>query len=260
MSDTRSKNANIAPTAAMLAIGDELLSGRTKDRNIGWLADFLTLKGIDLKEVRIVSDEETAIVEAVNALRARYTHVFTSGGIGPTHDDITADSIARAFGVPIDHDPRAMKLLSNHYEKREMEFTDARKRMARIPQGAELIDNPVSVAPGFKIGNVHVMAGVPSIFQAMMDNVGPTLEGGTPIISRAMDCSHGEGTIGGPLGQIQANHSQTAIGSYPRFDGKNYSTQIIIRSRNEAAIEAAAKDVAQMLAELDAQKVARKWN
>jgi molybdopterin-biosynthesis enzyme MoeA-like protein len=141
-----------------------------------------------------------------------------------------------------------------------MEFTDARKRMARIPKGAELIDNPVSVAPGFKIGNVHVMAGVPSIFQAMMDNVGPTLEGGTPIISRAMDCSHGEGTIGGPLGQIQANHSQTAIGSYPRFDGKNYSTQIIIRSRNEAAIEAAAKDVAQMLAELDAQKVARKWN
>lgn len=249
-----------APTAGMLAIGDELLSGRTKDRNIGWLADFLTLKGIDLKEVRIVSDEEPAIVEAVNALRSRYTYVFTSGGIGPTHDDITADAIAAAFCVPISHDPRAMALLEAHYASRDMDFTDARKRMARIPQGADLIDNPVSVAPGFRIGNVHVMAGVPSIFQAMMDNVGPTLRGGAPILSRAIDCGHGEGTIGGPLARIQNDHPGTAIGSYPRFDGKRYSTQIIIRSRDEAAIEAAANDVLALLGQLDSNGTPEKWN
>ncbi len=258
--DTIAVAAHQAPTAAMLAIGDELLSGRTKDRNIGWLADFLTLKGIDLKEVRIVADEEAAIVHAVNALRARYTYVFTSGGIGPTHDDITADAIATAFGVPIDHDPRAMKLLGEHYAGRGMEFTDARKRMARIPEGAALIDNPVSVAPGFRLGNVHVMAGVPSIFQAMMDNVGPTLEGGAPIISVAVECNHGEGTIGGPLGEIQKNHPATAIGSYPRFDGQRYSTRIIVRSRDEAAISAAVADVEQMLADIDAQGVTQKWN
>ena len=236
----------------MLAIGDELLSGRTKDRNIGYLADFLTLKGIDLKEVRIVPDEEDRIVEALNALRARYTYVFTSGGIGPTHDDITADAVARAFGVAIDHDPRAMKLLSEHYARREMEFTDARKRMARLPAGSDLIDNPVSVAPGFRIANVHVMAGVPSIFQAMMDSVGPTLKSGVLIISSAVDCPFGEGTIGGPLTLIQKNHPETAIGSYPRFDGKTYSTQIVIRSRSPAANTAAETDVKQMLANLAA--------
>ncbi len=235
-------------TAAMLAIGDELLSGRTKDKNIGYLADFLTLKGIDLLEVRIVPDEQSRIIEALNALRVRYTYVFTSGGIGPTHDDITADAVAAAFGVPIDHDPRAMTLLAEHYQRREMEFTDARKRMARLPQGSDLIDNPVSVAPGFRIGNVHVMAGVPSIFQAMMDSVGPTLQSGVQIISHAIECPHGEGRIGGPLAQIQKEHPDTAIGSYPRFDGKIYSTQIIVRSRNTAAIDAAVRDVETMLA------------
>ena len=237
--------------AAMLAIGDELLSGRTKDKNIGYLADFLTLKGIDLEEVRIVPDEQERIVEALNALRKRYTYVFTSGGIGPTHDDITADAVAAAFGVPCDHDPRAMALLSAHYASREMEFTDARKRMARLPQGADLIDNPVSVAPGFRVENVHVMAGVPSIFQAMMDNVGSTLKSGVKLLSKSIDCPHGEGTIGGPLAAIQKNHDKTAIGSYPRFDGKIYSTQIVIRSRDEAAIDAAALDVHAMLDELN---------
>ncbi|MGB7334965.1 MAG: competence/damage-inducible protein A [Salaquimonas sp.] len=237
-------------TAAMLAIGDELLSGRTKDKNIGYLAEFLTLKGIDLLEVRIVPDEQQRIVEALNALRSRYTYVFTSGGIGPTHDDITADAVAAAFDVPIDHDPRAMKLLEAHYKSREMEFTEARKRMARLPQGSDLIDNPVSIAPGFRIENVHVMAGVPSIFQAMMDSVGPTLKSGIQILSEAIECPFGEGTIGAPLGQIQNNHTATAIGSYPKFDGKIYSTQIVIRSRNQSAIDAAASDVKQMLADL----------
>ena len=234
-------------TAAMLAIGDELLSGRTRDKNIGHLASALTLQGIDLKEVRIVSDEQDEIVAAVNALRKRYDYVFTSGGIGPTHDDITADSIAIAFNVGIDHDPRAMKLLGDHYASREMEFTPARQRMARIPDGADLIPNAVSVAPGFILGNVHVMAGVPSVFQAMLETLLPTLEGGSHILSSAVECNHGEGTIGDHLGEIQKAHPQTSIGSYPKFDGKSYSTQIVVRSRDQNLIDNALVDVYAML-------------
>jgi molybdenum cofactor synthesis domain-containing protein len=234
----------------MVAIGDELLSGRTRDRNIGHLAATLTVAGIDLKEVRIVPDEEAMIVEAVNALRARYDYVFTSGGIGPTHDDITADAIGAAFGVPVDHDPAAMQLLASHYASRGLEFTDARKRMARLPQGASMIANPVSVAPGFKLGNVHVMAGVPSIFEAMLDNVMPTLETGAVMLSRNVDSPFPEGRIGGPLGAIQKQHPETAIGSYPRFNGTDYSTQIVIRSRESAALDAAEADVRAMLERL----------
>ncbi len=236
-----------APTAAMLAIGDELLSGRTKDRNIGHLAELLTLAGIDLKEVRIVSDDEDAIVEALNALRARYTYVFTSGGIGPTHDDITADAVAKAFGVAIDHDPRAMALLSAHYAERGMEFTQARMRMARLPHSSELIDNPVSKAPGFRIGNVHVMAGVPSVFQAMLQNVMPTLSGGVPLLSHPIDTRAPEGAIGTALGEIAKAHPDTSIGSYPRFDGKTFSTQLLVRSRDASAISRAVADVEEML-------------
>ena len=169
-------------TAAMIVIGDEILSGRTKDRNIGHLADIMTAIGVDLKEVRIVPDEEDEIVAAVNALRHRYTYVFTTGGIGPTHDDITADSVAKAFGVPCEYDAKALSLLAASYAARNIEFNEARKRMARMPRGASHIDNPVSVAPGFRIGNVHVMAGVPSIFQAMLDNVVPTLETGDEAV------------------------------------------------------------------------------
>ncbi len=170
-------------TAAMIVIGDEILSGRTKDRNIGHLADIMTAIGIDLKEVRIVSDDEDDIVAAVNALRSRYSYVFTTGGIGPTHDDITADSVAKAFGVPCEHDAKARKMLEESFAARGIAVTEARMRMARMPVGASHIDNPVSVAPGFNIGNVYVMAGVPAIFQAMLDNVVPTLKTGTPLIS-----------------------------------------------------------------------------
>lgn len=237
-------------TAAMLAIGDELLSGRTKDRNIAYLADLLTVAGIELKEVRIVGDEEAAIVDALNALRTRYDYVFTSGGIGPTHDDITADAIAAAFQVSIDHDPRAMKLLSENYASRDLEFTDARKRMARLPHGSDLIDNPVSVAPGFRMENVHVMAGVPSIFQAMLESVLPTLKTGTKMIALAIDCPFPEGTIGASLGEIQKQHPQTAIGSYPRFDGKTYSTQIVVRSKDGDMAQAAHDAVRMMLDDL----------
>jgi molybdenum cofactor synthesis domain-containing protein len=237
-------------TAGMLVIGDEILSGRTKDRNVGHLAEMMTAVGIDLKEVRIVADDEAAIAEAVNALRSRYTYVFTSGGIGPTHDDITADSIAKAFGVPCGIDPRAYSLLAAHYARREMEFTEARQRMARMPEGAELIDNPVSVAPGFRIGNVHVMAGVPAIFQAMLDSVMPTLSTGTRLISATVPCPLGEGVIGGPLGEIQKAHPDTIIGSYPKYQDGKFWTELVVRSRSQEALDAAKADVEAMVARL----------
>jgi molybdenum cofactor synthesis domain-containing protein len=237
-------------TAAMIVIGDEILSGRTKDRNIGHLAEVMTAIGIDLKEVRIVSDGEGDIVEAVNAVRQRYTYVFTTGGIGPTHDDITADSISKAFGVPCEYDEKAMALLSASYATRNIEFNDARKRMARMPRGATHIDNPVSVAPGFRIGNVHVMAGVPSIFQAMLDNVVPTLKAGSKLISATIQCPFGEGMVGGPLGDIQKAHPDTIIGSYPKYlDGK-FWTELVVRARSQEAVDAAAKDIEAMLAGL----------
>lgn len=237
-------------TAAMIVIGDEILSGRTKDKNIGFVADYLTGLGIDLKEVRIVADEQDDIVEAVNALRTRYNYVFTSGGIGPTHDDITADSISAAFGVPCLPHPQAMKDMAAYYAERHMEFTEARQRMARTPEGAELIDNPISKAPGIRMDNVYIMAGVPKIMQAMMDAIAPTLKSGTKMISQAIDCPFGEGTIGARLGQIQETHDQTMIGSYPRYDDGRYTTQIVVRARQQALVEAAIVDVMAMLEEL----------
>ncbi len=237
-------------TAAMLVIGDEILSGRTKDKNIGHLADIMTAIGVDLKEVRIVPDEEDEIVAAINTLRARYTYVFTTGGIGPTHDDITADAVAKALGVPCEYDAKAYAMLEESYAARAMDFTDARKRMARMPRGAEHIDNPVSIAPGFRIGNVHVMAGVPAIFQAMLDNVVPTLKTGTKLLSATVQCPFGEGTIGGPLADIQKAHPDTIIGSYPKYlDGK-FWTELVVRARDAAALEAARAEVEAMVAGL----------
>ena len=237
-------------SAAILAIGDELLSGRTKDKNIAYLADFLTVMGIDLKEARIVGDEEAAIVEAVNALRSRYDYVFTCGGIGPTHDDITADAIGAAFGLPVEEHADTVAMLAQTYAERDIEFTPARRRMARLPVGAEPIDNPVSKAPGFRVENVHVMAGVPSIFQAMLDAVAPTLKTGTKTQSRAIDCPFPEGRIGDRLAAIQADHEGVAIGSYPRYDGTNFSTQIVLRGREAPLLDAAEASVRTMLAEL----------
>jgi molybdenum cofactor synthesis domain-containing protein len=237
-------------TAAMLVIGDEILSGRTKDRNIGHLADIMTAIGIDLKEVRIVPDEEAEIVAAVNALRTRYGYVFTSGGIGPTHDDITADSVATAFGVPCEYDARAYALLEQSYARRGMEFTEARKRMARMPRGADHIDNPVSIAPGFRIGNVHVMAGVPSIFQAMLDNVVPTLRTGAKLISATIHCPFGEGVIGGPLAEIQKAHPGTIIGSYPKYLDGSFWTELVVRARDPEALDKARAAVEAMVSGL----------
>jgi molybdenum cofactor synthesis domain-containing protein len=230
-------------TAGFVVIGDEILSGRTKDRNIGYLAEYLTAIGIELSEVRVVPDVEERIVEAVRALSSRYTYVFTSGGIGPTHDDITADSIARAFGVPIDHDPRAVAILKAFYP--EGQLTEARLRMARIPQGAELIENSVSKAPGFRIGNVHVMAGVPSIMQAMLDAIAPTLRTGARMHSLAVDADLPESRIADALRRIQEAHPGVLIGSYPRSVDGRFSTQIVVRSRDTDLLERAAEAVRQ---------------
>ncbi len=227
------------PTAAMLVIGDEILSGRTLDSNTNHLAKELTSHGIDLREVRVVSDEPTAIVGAVKVLAEAFDHVFTSGGIGPTHDDITADCIAEAFGASIDVREDARALLAAHYERQGSELNEARLRMARIPDGATLIDNPVSVAPGFLLENVHVMAGVPSVFKAMVASVLPTLTGGVPLLSQTLRVDRGEGDIAGPLATLAQDYPELSIGSYPfQKDGK-YGSNIVIRGQDITEIDAA---------------------
>lgn len=227
------------PTAAMLVIGDEILSGRTRDANMHHLAGQLTEAGIDLKEVRIVSDDRPAIIAAVQALSAAHDTVFTSGGIGPTHDDITADCIAAAFGAEIDIRDDARALLAAHYARTGSELNAARLRMARIPDGAALIENPVSVAPGFSIKNVHVMAGVPSVFQAMVATVLPTLTGGKPLVSKTLRIDRGEGDIAGPLGDLAASYPDLSIGSYPfQKDGK-FGANIVIRGTDADMVETA---------------------
>jgi molybdenum cofactor synthesis domain-containing protein len=239
-------------TASMLVIGDEILSGKTKDKNIGVLADALTMLGIDLVEVRIVADDQQAIAAALNALRASTTYVFTSGGIGPTHDDITADSVAAAFGVGIDIDPRAHKRLAEFYDRTGREMNAGRLRMTRIPDGADLIDNPVSIAPGFRIGNVHVMAGVPSIFAAMLESVLPTLEGGVPIAVNTVAFNCGEGDLAESLAAIDAEFPTVAIGSYPKITDGRFTAEIVLRSRDAAALDAATQAAHKLRTQLDA--------
>ncbi len=227
------------PTAAMLVIGDEILSGRTRDSNMHHLANELTRVGIDLREVRVVSDTAADIIDAIRALSVRHDHVFTSGGIGPTHDDITADCVAQAFNVGIDVRDDARALLAAHYAKTGAELNAARLRMARIPDGATLIDNPVSVAPGFKIGNVHVMAGVPSVFTAMVASVLPTLTGGAPLLSQTWRINRGEGDIAGPLAQIATDYPDLSIGSYPFQKDGIYGANIVMRGTDTARLDAA---------------------
>ena len=248
------------PTAAVLLIGDEILSGRTKDKNLGFLADYLTALGIDLKEARVVSDQEEAIVDAVNALRARYTYVFTTGGIGPTHDDITADCVAKAFGLDIHHDPKAVEILLSYFQEIGREPNEARMRMARMPKGAVLIDNPVSKAPGFQIGNVFVMAGVPKIMNAMMDDVAKRLTKGVPMQSRTVEFRGGEGDVAKPLGDIQKQYPAVVIGSYPFQAADGFATNLVLRSRDEAALEQALHAVRKMADEMVAAGKARGWN
>lgn len=227
------------PTAAMLVIGDEILSGRTRDANMHYLAGQLTTAGIDLKEVRVVSDDALAIVAAVKGLSSAYDHIFTSGGIGPTHDDITADCIAQAFEDPIGIRDDARALLAAHYDRNGQELNAARLRMARIPDSATLIDNPVSVAPGFTIQNVHVMAGVPSVFQAMVATVLPTLTGGAPLLSRTLRVQRGEGDIAGPLGQFAQDYRDLSVGSYPFQKDGAYGSNIVIRGSDAMRLDQA---------------------
>ncbi|KKB84030.1 molybdenum cofactor biosynthesis protein [Devosia limi DSM 17137] len=240
-------------TAGLLVIGDEILSGRTKDVNIGATAEFCTDLGIELKEVRVVSDETDEIVDAVNALRSRYTYVFTTGGIGPTHDDITADAVAKAFGVALPINAQAREMLESRWRQTGTEVNEARLRMARIPEGADLIVNSVSAAPGFRIGNVHVMAGVPIIMRAMLEALAPTLQGGKRVLSATIRAAVGEGTVGGPLGELQAQYPDVKMGSYPQMGKDRVMTELVLRSSDPARLEEAAAAVRAMVAEAHAR-------
>ena len=227
------------PTAAMLVIGDEILSGRTRDSNMFHLANELTRVGIDLREVRVVGDEAARIVAAVRALSEAHDHVFTSGGIGPTHDDITADCIAEAFGQGISIRDDARKLLTEAYTARGVEITEARLRMARIPDKATLIDNPISTAPGFTVENVHVMAGVPSVFEAMVASVLPTLTGGTPLLSQTWQVDRPEGEIAGPLRELAESYDDLSFGSYPYNRNGVFGANVVVRGSDPARVDAA---------------------
>jgi molybdenum cofactor synthesis domain-containing protein len=242
-------NGPTTVTAAILVIGDEILSGRTKDRNIGYIAEYLSRLGIDVREARVVPDVEDEIVAALDALRARYDYVLTTGGIGPTHDDITADAVARAFGVAIGEDPRAMAIMMERYLPADL--TPARRRMARIPAGADLIDNPISKAPGFRIGNVFVLAGVPSVMQAMLDSAVKFMRTGAVMQVETIEAGPvPEGRYGAPLGEIAAANPEVSIGSYPSFKDGRFNNQIVVRGKDAAAVAAARAAVEAMLVPL----------
>jgi molybdopterin-biosynthesis enzyme MoeA-like protein len=233
-------------TAGLLIIGDEILSGRTKDKNIGFIADYLTAIGIDLREVRVVGDLEDEIIAALNALRTKFTYVFTTGGIGPTHDDITADCIAKAFGVPINQRPDVVEKFREKFGDENL--TEARLRMTRIPDGARLVQSELVVAPGFWIGNVIVMAGIPRIMQSMMDIVAPQLRTGVKMLSETILANALEGDIGTSLGEIAKAHPDTIIGSYPFMDADGRpNTNLVVRARDPALLKAAMDDIKTML-------------
>jgi molybdenum cofactor synthesis domain-containing protein len=234
-------------TAAVLVIGDEILSGRTIDTNSGEIARFLALLGIDLKEIRVVGDREPAIIAALNALRAAYDFVFSTGGIGPTHDDITADAVARAFGVAIEEHPEALALLRARYPGTEL--NESRRRMARIPLGATLVHNAVSAAPGFHIGNLFVLAGVPAVMRAMLEAIAPLLPQGRPLAAVTLAAETAEGRIAVGLAAIQKAHPEAAIGSYPYFREGGFGVQLVVRGRDGKAVEAAAEAIETMLEE-----------
>ncbi|KUO55149.1 MAG: molybdenum cofactor biosynthesis protein [Alphaproteobacteria bacterium BRH_c36] len=234
-------------TAAVLVIGDEILSGRTKEANAGYIADVLTAAGIRLREVRVVADDQTDIVDALNALRVRYTYVFTTGGIGPTHDDITADCIAKAFGVAIDVDERALARMMPYYESRGLELTPSRLRMARLPKGADLINNRITAAPGFKIGNVFVMAGVPSIMQAMLDEILPGLRTGRKMLSQSIKVLAPESEVADLFADHQKAFPAVIMGSYPSFAGGLMRCELVLRSIDAEALSEADDALRQKL-------------
>lgn len=232
-------------TAAIVIIGNEVLSGRTQDTNIHYLAGQLSELGIDVMEVRVIPDDESRIIEAVNTLRSQYTYLFTTGGLGSTHDDITAASVAKAFGTVIERHPRALELLKEHYDPSVL--NEARLRMADLPLGCELIENPISKAPGFKMENVYLMAGFPNIMKGMFDSIRPTLEGGAVTLSHTISCMIPEGNLADRLAAIQQKHPNTDIGSYPYFKTGGFGVSLVIRSKDKEAINAAAKDIQDMV-------------
>ena len=238
-----------AVTAAVLVIGDEILSGRTQDQNSHYIARYLADIGVDTREIRVVPDVEAEIVAAVNALRARYAYVFTTGGIGPTHDDITADAIARAFGVGIEEDPRAIKMLLEVIPADRL--NEARRRMARIPLGADLIENSMSKAPGFMIGNVIVMAGVPIIMHAMLDAAAPRLRTGARVLVETIEADAiPEGRYAKDLAALAARFEDVSIGSYPHFSSAGMRNQIVLRARDASKLGAAAAATREMISRL----------
>ena len=245
-------------TAAILIIGDEILSGRTQDTNTQTLARFLGVRGIEVIEVRVVPDETDRIVEAVNTLRAQADYLFTTGGIGPTHDDITADAVAKAFGAPLPENAQAVALLQGRYPGDELNA--ARRRMARIPEGGTLIANPVSVAPGFQIENVFVLAGVPSIMTGMLEDVGPRLKGGKPVVSRTLRVEGvGEGTLAEPLATVARAHRDLSLGSYPFFDAeaRPYGSNLVVRGRSEGEVTAVLDALESVLRAAGVETISR---
>lgn len=243
------------PTACLLVIGNEVLSGRTQDLNIKFIAVRLGEIGIPLREVRVIPDVADTIINTVNEVRARYDHVFTTGGIGPTHDDITSECVAMAFGVPWEPHPEAWARMERHYKPGE--FNEARQRMATMPRGASLIDNAVSIAPGFTIGNVHVMAGVPRIMQSMMDWLAPRLAGGPPIVSRAVH-AFGllEGAVAAGLKAIADRHPGLDLGSYPFYRATGNGVALVAKGPDPADAEAAIAEVTALIREMGLEPVA----
>lgn len=233
------------PGAAVLVIGNEILSGRTRDANVQTIGAALAEIGIRLREVRVVEDRQPAIVGAVNALRATYDYVFTTGGIGPTHDDITTDCIGAAFGREVRHDPAAVALLTNYYGPAEA--TETRLRMARVPEGASLIDNPVSAAPGFRLENVFVLPGVPRILQAMLPGVLATLPGGPPIVSQSLTAWVRESDVAADLAAVQARYPGLDLGSYPFAREGRFGTSLVVRGNAREAVAAAAAEIGDFL-------------
>ena len=231
------------PTAAMIVIGDEILSGRTKEKNIGWLAENLCVQGIQLAEARVIADNRQAIIDTVKTLSAAYDLVFTSGGIGPTHDDITTEAVAAAFGLPVIRHPEAERRLLAHYKNTGLEFNEARQKMADVPETAKLIDNPLSAAPGFILGNVYVLAGVPTIFQVMFEGLRASLPGGVVMTRITVQCGTGEGNIATILATIQSRYQGVSVGSYPWFKPGQFGTAVVVSGQDQAVTESAAKDV-----------------
>ncbi|MCF8883646.1 molybdopterin-binding protein [Erythrobacter sp. SN021] len=235
-------------TAGLVVIGDEILSGRTHDKNIAQIASWLQVQGIRLSEVRVVPDVMDRIVEAVNALREAYDYLFTTGGIGPTHDDITVDAVAEAIGVPVVIHPEAKAMLERYYASIGKELTEARLRMARVPEGAELIPNRMSGAPGIKLGNLHLMAGVPHITAGMLDALTGTLEGGAPLLSETVGCWTPESEVADILRQVEQAHPQCQIGSYPFFREGRVGANFVVRSTREEELQSCIDSLCDGLA------------